>query len=92
MNRIIQLLASGVIAVEIVENATQRGVCYSLAVRRLEDEAGSLGPLFTCRSADLHDLLAAMSAANSFIEHLLNGGNVAAWWDAQLSATPLLAA
>ena len=89
VNRIIQQLTSGVIAADIVETVSQRGVCYSLAVRRLDDETARLVPLFTCRSADLHDLIAVLDAANAITECLLDGGDPAEARATWLSATRL---
>ncbi|MBN2562349.1 MAG: hypothetical protein JXQ75_15600 [Phycisphaerae bacterium] len=92
MNRIIQQLASGVIAVDIVETVSHRGVCYSLAVHRLEDETARLVPLFTCSSADLRDLITVLDAANAITECLLDGGDPAEARATWFSATRLRAA
>ena len=92
MNRVIQQLVVGVIAADIVETVSQSGVCYSLVVHRFEDATARLVPLFTCRSADLHDLIAVLDAANAITECLLDGGDPAEARASSLSATRLRAA
>ena len=81
VDQIIQQLASGNITAEIIEITSPRGISYSVAVRRFDLEAVGPETLFTCRGADLHDLVAVLDAARTLTEHLLNGDAPEGWWD-----------
>ncbi|MBU0640147.1 MAG: hypothetical protein KKB50_14875 [Planctomycetes bacterium] len=88
MDQIIQQLASGNITADVIEVTSPRGISYAVLVRRFGRDAVHPQTLFTCRGADLHDLVAVLDAACALTEHLLNGDAPAGWWDQMAYAVP----
>ena len=86
MKRAVQQFQLGTITAEVIEVFSPHGVSYGVAVRRSGTGTGLPKPMFAARSDDILDLIAVLTDAGGFIDHVLNGGSLADWHQGQLRA------
>jgi len=87
----IQRFQSGAIAAEVIEVFSPRGVSYGVAVHRSGNRPDLTKPLFAVPGHDVLDLIVVLSGAAGFVDHLLDGGTPADWFQARLGEASFLA-